>query len=621
MAASVRAWARWILAGTAKLDPMRWQVIAGRIAAGVLLISALASLWVLWTDDSPPQVEFAARGKSYVVDQTLGSDPQLRRIRLGDALDVGALTRSERYEIFFGTIGRPIVYPLIDSAGRKYRVTLGPSHVYDSSPRHTITLLVSTLATLISVVVAGLLLLRRPGAIALTFAGYCAFTIPTVALGQAVGIPGGAFSAILQPIVWLLTAGLGPFALIAFALRFPTPFSGPIGKALTRASDAALVLAVPAILIFFDPFVTEWIYEAIASGISAAAIAVLLVVTTVRSTGADGLTRRRLGWVLIGSVLAAISVWLEDLNLSGPVLIVAIILAEALPLTVAYAVLRHRVMDLGFALNRTLVYGVLTATIVVAVSLIDWSVGKLLSQRQFATALEALVAVVFGVALNTVHDRIGSIVERVLFRERHIASQRLGERIRAIDFAESAATVDEVLTRECADILGLRSAAVFRSNGDPFFVRVAAIRWDGFATSLGRDDLIVRMIRAHETTLELAASGIVAENFPIGDACPDIAIPIVRRHRVTGVVFYGHRTGEAHLDPQERALLERAANAAANAYDALEAAEWRRDGHHLSPPEASRDKRAMRSGPRRQAVVPLTLPDPSAGSENEGDLA
>jgi len=47
---------------------MRWQVIAGRIAAGVLLISALASLWVLWTDDSPPQVEFAARGKSYVVD-------------------------------------------------------------------------------------------------------------------------------------------------------------------------------------------------------------------------------------------------------------------------------------------------------------------------------------------------------------------------------------------------------------------------------------------------------------------------------------------------------------------------------------------------------------------------
>ena len=61
-------------------------------------------------------------------------------------------------------------------------------------------------------------------------------------------------------------------------------------------------------------------------------------------------------------------------------------------------------------------------------------------------------------------------------------------------------------------------------------------------------------------------------------------------------------------------LLERAAAAAAAAYDAIEAEEWRRDVHHVSPLPASRERRLMRSVSRR-AGTSLGLPDPSAADE------
>jgi hypothetical protein len=587
---------------------MRWQVFTGRIIASVLFVSALASLWVLWTHNNPDPLEFAAHGSKYLVTKKTGNDPQLRRVSLGDALDVGALTRSERYRIYFGSAGPPITYALLDSAGQEYRVSLGPTDIND----WTAGKLVTTLATLTSVVVAILLLLRRPGAIAFTFAGYCAFTIPTDTLGKAAGFPGGVLSGILQPLSFLITAGLGPFALIAFALQFPAPFQGELGKALVRSADLMLGVAAIATLVFFDPFLTDAIYFHVASATGIAAILILVLVTTLRYSNADGLTRRRLGWVLIGSVVAAVAVWLELLNIHGWLLISTIVLAEVLPITVAYAVLRHRVIDVGFALNRTLVFGLLTTSIVLAISFVDWSVGKLLSQRQLATALEALVAVGFGLVLNTLHEHVGGIVERLFFRKRYIAVQRLGDRIKAIDFAESAETVDKALTLECGDILELRSAAVFRSTGDSAFVQAVATGWEGDATVLERDHLIVRMIRANETTLELGASGVIVDDFPVGDRRPDIAIPIVRRHHVMGIAFYGHRSGEAHLDPQERALLERAAAAAAGAYDAIEAEEWRRDAHLVSPLPASREKRLMRSIGRRASS--LGVPDPSAGS-------
>jgi hypothetical protein len=74
----------------------------------------------------------------------------------------------------------------------------------------------------------------------------------------------------------------------------------------------------------------------------------------------------------------------------------------------------------------------------------------------------------------------------------------------------------------------------------------------------------------------LADAGIREDTFPAGNARPDIAIPIVVRHEFLGLALYGRRNDDAPLDPEEREMVGRLVAAAALAYDAIEAAEWRR---------------------------------------------
>jgi len=55
------------------------------------------------------------------------------------------------------------------------------------------------------------------------------------------------------------------------------------------------------------------------------------------------------------------------------------------------------------------------------------------------------------------------------------------------------------------------------------------------------------------------------------------------RHDFLGVALYGHRPEDQGRDPEDVAQLERLVAAAAAAYDAVDAAEWRRRALALQP--------------------------------------
>jgi len=551
------------------------MMLSCRVAAAILVVAVAASLWMDWTVDvsSPLKISSAY---PYTVAAKRGSDPGLRRVRIGDRLDLDASSISRDIDAVEGTARRPIDYALIDGLGHRYRVVLAPVRGRD---RSGLRLAITSLSALAAIGAAVLLLLRRPSALSLTFAAYCGFAIPTRQLILAIStIPDDTVRLVLDQAAYTLTAYSGSLAIVAFAMRFPTPIEGIVGRIVTRIIDVAFI-ALVAVSLTLNTFALPF-FEKLIQVLAVVSIVAVSAIIALRYARSDGTTRRRLGWVLFGAIVSAAASNAYFLNPdlfigNETVNNVNVALTVALPITVGYAVLRHRVLDLGFVLNRTLVYAALTTTLILAVSFIDWIVGKLLSQTQLATALEALVTVGFGVLLNTLHERIGRAVERVLFRERHTAIRRLEGRIDALDYAETEATVDQVLVHECAAILRIRSAAVFREIDDGEFACTASLGWGEGPHILRSDHVLVRLMRARERSLELAVDGIVDPAFPIGDERPDIAIPIVRRHRIMGIVVYGHRDGELALDPQERALLERLALAAANAYDSIEAAEWR----------------------------------------------
>jgi GAF domain len=240
----------------------------------------------------------------------------------------------------------------------------------------------------------------------------------------------------------------------------------------------------------------------------------------------------------------------------------------ALAVAVAQGVVRHRVIDVSFAISRTLVYTVLTSLIVGVFVLIDFVSSKVLEHLQIALVLEAAAALAFGIWLNTLHSRIDHFVDRVLFRRRHLAQARLQRAGKTVTHSESASFIDEIVTLEACDALDLASAAIFRREGGDAFERVRAHGWGGNDVSaLTRDDHLVICLLAELEPVDIPHIRWPRSDIPGGLEQPLLAVPVVLRHELLGFVLYGGHTGGEAIDPDERRTLVSLAQAAAGAYD------------------------------------------------------
>jgi hypothetical protein len=145
--------------------------------------------------------------------------------------------------------------------------------------------------------------------------------------------------------------------------------------------------------------------------------------------------RIRLRWVAMGGAVFLavylVTVPLNDLfgehsTAGEAVTFVSQAAFTALPVSIGYAVLRHRLYDIDLVINRTLVYGALTATLVVAylgaVLVLQLALRPLTSDSNLAIAGSTLaVAALFRPA----RARIQAGVDRRFFRRRYDARQTL----------------------------------------------------------------------------------------------------------------------------------------------------------------------------------------------------
>ena len=156
--------------------------------------------------------------------------------------------------------------------------------------------------------------------------------------------------------------------------------------------------------------------------------------------------RQQTKWVVFGSVVAlvgfsviiALGMLFFAIREPGPqqelvrdTLIYGFILL--IPLSIGVAILRYRLWDIDLLINRTLVYGALTATVVAVYVLIVGYLGALFQARgSLAASLvaTAVVAVLFAPA----RDRLQGAVNRLMYGERddpYEVLSRLGQRLEA----------------------------------------------------------------------------------------------------------------------------------------------------------------------------------------------
>ncbi len=244
-----------------------------------------------------------------------------------------------------------------------------------------------------------------------------------------------------------------------------------------------------------------------------------------------------------------------------------------MPLAVAYAVIRHRVIDVSFVVSRALVYGVLTALLVGGFAIVDWLFIEKLKLARLGTIAEIGVAVAAGFWFNSLHRRVDSFIDATFFRQRHRAERQLSQIAAALPFVTTTAGVAEVLVSEPVRMLSLASAALFRRKEVGIYAREKSEGWaDSDLTGLDDgDDRLLALLQTQRGPVSLYDHPWHSKGVPSGAAQPVLALPIFIRRDLTAVVFYGaHAHGES-LDPDEIRAIAGLAPGAAAAYDHLDA--------------------------------------------------
>jgi hypothetical protein len=447
-------------------------------------------------------------------------------------------------------------------------------------------LILRTLAAAIFIAVGGVLVLARPSPMTWGFFLYCLGYSPGIAFASFARFPGPGTHVVDVLLGDVLTAA-GTAGVLVFALDFLAP-PGRTWRHLVRSSLPLLALGFAGLIVYPDvanmllgrPAETVQRYMLAVQGLVFLLSMYAILETYVRG---DPLNRPRIRWVvaglfvgLAGTYLAALLAFSSVLPVTTPRWVQSLLFCvnTALPLTVAYAVIRHRVVDVSFVINRALVFALVSGIVIVVFSLIEWFVGHELDQARLALTFEIAFAIALSFWMSGIEKRLGSLVDGIFFRNRREALARLALDARAVAHATLGATVDRYVVSEAAACLSLSSAALFRRDGDGGFRRVLAFGWpDAPQPPVSHDAPLVLALEADWNPLRLVHTGWQLDGAPGGERSPVLAIPIIAQRSLAGFVLYGPHDSGAEIDPDEVKGLAHLCRAAQVTYESLRAQE------------------------------------------------
>ncbi|MGC8521318.1 MAG: hypothetical protein ACP5PN_05555 [Steroidobacteraceae bacterium] len=213
-----------------------------------------------------------------------------------------------------------------------------------------------------------------------------------------------------------------------------------------------------------------------------------------------------------------------------------------------YAVLRTRLIDVGFVVDRALVFGLLTALVFGTFSILEQALHQFAISERVGWALQALAALVLALVLSPLHRRLESWIEQAFFRSQRLALLALERFARECPFVEREAHLlamaIERLKRQCAAV------AVYERAGSSYRRRAASD--ESWPAVIDADDPVFVAMRASREPVALAAQAnrIGAEG---------LALPMTVAESLLGALICRPRDGE-QFAPEIRAALANVAH-------------------------------------------------------------
>jgi signal transduction histidine kinase len=329
-----------------------------------------------------------------------------------------------------------------------------------------------------------------------------------------------------NPALWgslTLVTFMGNIFPVLFFYLFP---DGTFVPRWTRVVAILLVVVGVCFHFFPDSSLSQWFRSPPGLGLGVCFIATALFSQLYRYRRVSGpVQRQQTKWVVFGTtamVIAQAVTFLFPLQGSTHVILKLIpdtVLYLALlliPLSIGVAILRYNLWDIDLVTNRTLVYGALTASVVLLYVLVVGGLGELL-QVPGNLIISLLATGLAAVLFQPLRERLQRGVNRLMYGERddpYAVLSRLGSRLES---TLAPAAVLPAVAKTVKEALKLP------------YVAIQLRRQNGFETAAATGDPV-------DQTLE--------------------EVPLVYGGETVGRLILGPRAGDETFGPADRQLLE-----------------------------------------------------------------
>lgn len=212
-----------------------------------------------------------------------------------------------------------------------------------------------------------------------------------------------------------------------------------------------------------------------------------------------------------------------------------------------YAVLRTKLVDVSFVVDRALVYTSITVLLFGVFSLLEYLLHKMAFSEKLSLAFQAVAVFLLAMALSPLHRRLERWIERLFFRQQRLTVAALRRFITEGAFVERYERLLEFaierLVPHCAAV------AIYERTASGYERRAA--RGQRWPEAVDVDDPAFVTLRARNQDLDLEDVSSAAS----GDG---VAFPMTVARNLIGAVICRPRDGE-QFAPDVRAALTEAA--------------------------------------------------------------
>lgn len=285
--------------------------------------------------------------------------------------------------------------------------------------------------------------------------------------------------------------------------------------------------------------------------VSVLASLLALAVSWKESTG-EG--RQRLGW--IGTCLGAIYVswFIGNINnaLGFPIPLLSMSAADSTVSVLAligfgYALLRHRLFDLGFAVNRALVVTIISTFLLVLFGITEWCVDKLLhfEGREKNVIFDALVALGVILSFHRIQHWVSHQVDQIFFGHWYKAAENFRQFLAMAAHISDADVLRVKFMQAVTKFSGAAGGAIYAIDASGSYARTHSTLADAPAGIDTNHDVAVELRYSHRV-VEVADRTILPSAY---------AFPMTVRGRVEGIVLLEPLGAGKQFRPDQLALL------------------------------------------------------------------